>query len=244
MMQLKNILIYATARTGSTSLMDLLLSLSGADELGKKFPGFEPFDTRLKKRDINNFTTATTYLINRYRLIKHLWNQQSPSNNQDILASRAIKRVIFLYRRTVFDQALSRRVAVINKEWGVPVQHHPIAITDDELNLQAQYFIYSTYYNLNLVKMSGRPFFIACYDDLFSENQRIRRTAIAPLFQFLEIPYRAVKPAMAFTSPLNKYKDKDYYSRTVVNLDDIKEAQGHWNDFFNDPLTRPENFMP
>jgi LPS sulfotransferase NodH len=236
-----NTLIFAPARSGSTSLYNAIHALAGM----KPDPmGMEPFDPQ-KTHASRKVSAITTYTIRKVKIVKHLWNQVSPADNQEIIRAAGIRRIILLYRRQVFSQAISRLVARVTREWAAPVaaDQAPFAIYNDTVLTQIQYFIYSARVNTDIVKAAGVPAMVSAYEDLYSQRLITRRAELRRIIRFLGLYRPDVDAAMEMLNPKNKYKDIGYYRHVLLNFNDLFRLFGAYDRYFDDPGRRPETIL-
>ena len=237
---MKNTLIIAPARSGSTNLYRAINAVQGS------FPsdeGMEPFDPA-KKQLSRNVQAVTSYTIRRNGVVKHLWNQVSYADNAQIVRSAGVHQLIMLYRRHVFSQALSRLVAKTTRQWEAPSgDQAPFFIFGDTLNTQIQYFIYSTYGIVHMLQGSGVPFIVVAYEDIYDRRYLVRAAELRRIIKFLGIYRPAVDAALDIINPQKKYKNSNYYRRVLLNFNDLYRVYGKYDRYFEAAARRPENML-
>jgi len=240
---MENILIYAPARSGTSRLT---VALKQALGLKKKDVAFEPFKPRRRKNfPGSDLAGQVAAIYDRHGLVKHLWNQVPPDENKAIVTAPAVDKIIFLYRRALFAQAMSRRLSVTTGQWGRlgDARKTTCFIRPDEVETQIQFFLYSLEYNLRLVMAAPAPVCVVCYEHLYHSRAVVRRQVINRLSAFLT-QHLSVGHMMNHTSPDNKYKPADHYWQAVENYADLVRKFRHWDDFLNKyPDLLPESIM-
>lgn len=238
---MNNCLIYAPPRSGSSHLLRRLTDAAGLIE---EQIAWEPFKLKNRSkyvyRDLSDLANQVT---GNCRIAKHLWTQLNREDNQVVLNSRGVGRVVFLYRRALFDQALSLLVARKTREWLNVSDQDPFFINPDTFFLELQRIRQSVGANIDLLRSTGRPFVIVPYELLYHQSEAVREYVILGLLQFLEIdPERGrVREMVRQCNPARKYKSNAYYRQVVTNYRRLLKRFGSWNDYYyRYPQKKPE----
>ena len=224
--------IFASARTGSSSLARLLEKSKGVKLV------FEPFNPKFREwspneknyhelvRNVMEINNTLDELFKRFNAMKTLDYQLSEKNNSALLGRRDLK-VLFLTRRNLVEQIISDLVAHQTKIWDkrgpkrIYNSLKPIDITEMQNKIDYVIHLNGTYLKF-LEKNRGADFLHLFYEDLYSEDISKNIKAITKICKFLEIP---TPPKPAIEKYMTPSKVKINYENIYNNLPNYKEIE-------------------
>ena len=225
--------IFASARTGSTSLADLL-STSRDVKLC-----FEPFNADFPKwklgnknyaklvKDKNSLNKSLDELFTIYNALKVLDYQLPEKIYFELLARQDIK-IIFLRRKNLFDLAVSDLVAHQVREWrknkSLSIYKNLKALDEKEFSGKIKYIKHlNTVFNGFLERNRKGDYLQLWNEDLYTEDFKNNKKTLQKICKFLEIslpPDHAIKKHM--TPSKAKINYKNIYSK-IPNYEELKE---------------------
>ena len=236
-------LVYAHGRSGSTQLVRALRRAVGG-ELVRDEPfkqrNAESWGYNLSVRD--NIEDYLRWLGAPY--LKHLWSDMRPKQNRALVSSPLLQGVIFLYRRNIFEYAISMVAASLTKEWhgskaefGAPM---PLSSVEHAISVITE----TIPSNSRLVKESITcPLLCVSYEDLYSSSAVVRdQTAVSVLDALgVERNVQSLKNLLSFFNPDKKYKGREYYLSKFTNFREVEERFSDSSTYFSDhPDQAPE----
>ncbi|MFC1710067.1 hypothetical protein ACFL0F_00195 [Patescibacteria group bacterium] len=224
--------IFASARTGSTSLA-VALSQSkdvkmAAEPFHKDFTKWNPEATnyRLLLEETKDFDNVLNKIFENYSAFKTLHHDLSEKNNLKLLGKKDIK-ILFLYRRSLFEQILSDLVAHQIGKWNntSKVDYQDLKPIDPkEMKKKIDYVRKTNKKYFDFLKRNRkRGFLELVYEDLYSETQKDNIEAITDISTFLGIQPPDNRTIQKYMTPSKaKINYKNIY-KTVPNYKQLKK---------------------
>jgi len=231
-----NFVIFASARTGSTSLARVL---GESKEVKMAIEPFSPDYTKWNPKEKNYYELATNAgrinkvldeLFKRFNAIKILNYQLSESANFSLLARKDLK-ILFLTRKNVVEQIISDLVAHQTKRWHKPVDGsiydklEPIDISEMQKKIDYVQYLNDKYLKFLEEKREG-GYISLFYEELYSEDMDENIKTISTICVFLGIPTPANEVVEKYMPPSKaKINYKNIYKK-VPNFNEIVKKFG------------------
>lgn len=221
-------LIYCHGRSGSTQLVRCVRNYKSDssnfydEPFKQKNAVIHGFDEPL--RDGGNLERYIDHLGD--TRVKHLWSDLALPMNKRVIANPGVESILFLYRRNMFDFAMSMLTASLTKEWHGASETHYGEMPLHRLESVAIGLMYDVPVNARLVRdFAQAPVTCVAYEDLygFSGSDVQAETAKQALGALGINDEASIRLALADElSPQNKYKDHSYYERIFSNYADTR----------------------
>jgi LPS sulfotransferase NodH len=223
--------IFASARTGSTSLARVLGESRGVKMVFEPFsPDFTKWNP--KEKAYSGLVTHEKVdklldeIFGRFNAMKTLDYQLSEKDNFTLL-NRKDLRILFLTRSNLIEQIISDLVAHQVQNWqrsenaGLYKKLKPIDL--DEMRKKIDYVtqLNKTYFNF-LKKNRPGDFLPLYYEKLYSEDVNKNTATISKICNFLGIP---IPPKDAIEEYMTPSKAKINYGDHYKNLPNYKEIE-------------------
>jgi len=228
--------IFASARTGSTSLADLLNKIKGVnlcfEPFNEDYPKWKTgnIDYLSKIKDKSSFNKVLNDLFDNFNALKVL-DYQLPEKYYFKLLSRSDIKILFLRRKSVLDQIISDLVAHQVGEWrktkDINVYDNLKPLDLKEMGEKLKYVkkLNEMYYDY-LEKSRKNDFLPLWYEELYLENLAANRTRLKKICDFLNIIIPSDKAIRNHMTPsVSKINYENCY-KMIPNYDDIIERFG------------------
>ena len=249
----KHLIIFAHARTGSTSLMHLLSLHTNISICHEPFhpshsswyQGSDNYLERICDRD--SLDRELLKIFERYNGIKTL-TYQLPENLYEHLLLRDDTIVISLTRRNLLQAAVSGLVAQQTKIWqksdidktrsGAVTHLDPLPIEELRQTISYMYELDSTYSEI-LAKKPSSSVLKLTYEDLFSTSLKSNRDVLKGVFEFLKLEMPGSDTVDTLLDPAKtKVTSNDTY-QMIPNALEINRELGSENLGWLFPLSSP-----
>lgn len=229
-------IIFATARTGSTSLARVLEESSDVKMAIEPFhDGFSRWNAG--EKDYSNFIVdsetmneALDDLFSRYTAIKVLDYQLEPEIYYSMFKRKDFK-ILFLRRKNIAQSVLSNLVAEQTAEWhkqgNTEIYKNLKPINLDKMSEMIEYIISLNSDNAKFLEENRKGDYLPLYyEELYSDSLEQNTTNLKVICDFLDIsvpPDEAIKKYMLPSEAKINYLD---IYKNVPNYEDIKMKFG------------------
>ncbi len=208
MIKNQKFIIFGHARSGTSTLKQIFES-QNINILGEPF-NKHCSDNFLSYNSDLDFKKIVQKIMGKYDAFKHLMHQQSKINNLYLIEKY---KTIFIYRKNIFEAAMSARLAIKTNVWDASdvnynKYYHKINdINVDDVKATMQEFYDSVIYYKNKVK---RVFFV-CYEDLYLDEKN-QINIIQNIFDFTGYKIKNFDPIKNLLSPNKKLNENNWYN--------------------------------
>ncbi len=217
MIKNQKFIIFGHARSGTSTLKQIFesqnINISG-----------EPFnkncsDNFLSHYEELGFEKTVQKIMGKHDALKHLMHQQNEVNNLYLIEKY---KTIFIYRKNIFEAAISSRLAIKTNVWDASdvnynKNYHKINnINVDDIKETMQEFYDSVMFYKNKVK---RVFFVS-YEDLYL-NEKNKIDIIKNIFDFVGYKIKNFDTIKILLSPNKKLNENNWYN-LLSNWKDIE----------------------
>lgn len=232
----EKILIFAQARTGSTSLVSLLNEVPGVRILIEPFNPLRSTwrgdnrDFRHGTRDVASLKLALDEIHRDYTGFKTMAYQLSPQLYDHLLA-HAGYRTVFLQRRNILRCVVSAAIAHQTKIWtpfDVPYHVAPKTLEPldvDRLAKAARLYQQEIAHYTKVFEASPQPNLTLHYEELFEIPRAAQLRKLEEILGFLGIPLATapVERLLSYLAPEGRMTGPDMYAR-VSNIAEVERA--------------------
>ncbi len=236
-------IVYASARTGSTSLRLALDCYRGIYCANEPFNEDVPGNVRGRISDLASLKRETERLWRHYNGIKHIWQPDrsrfSDPAMEDYLLTAAAERIVFLNRRNLLQRIVSTQMSEQNRVWqmwgeqsrGKIMAHHYEPLDKAALRTELQAEREASMRVRQRLQQSGRPYMDLWYEDLFGSQSREQKLhALGGVFAFVTgRPFQRalLRPnaSKLLDADTNKVNSPQTY-RLVPAIDEIEDEFG------------------
>lgn len=226
--------IFANARSGSTSLARLLGESSDVKLCPEPFhPNFSKWKPGRKNyseiiKDSETMNQALDEIFSKHTATKALIYQFSKSIYLTMLARKELK-IVLLCRRNLAQAALSSLIAQQTSIWhksdideSVYDQLKPVKIV--EIDKMADYFgEMNEFYAKFLKKNRKEDYMSILYEDLYSEDMEQNVQKISKICKFLGISLPPLRAIEKFMKPSKAKQNQNNLYKKVPNYREIEE---------------------
>lgn len=233
---MSNFVIFASARTGSTSLANVLGESKDVKICFEPFnPDYTKWNPKEKNysdvaKDTGNTGEALDELFEKFTAIKTLDYQLSEKSNFLVLGRKDLK-ILFLTRKNIVEQIISDLVAHQTKNWRKPNDEsiydklEPIDISEMQKKID-----YVTYLNNKYLKFLEEnrkgEYMRLFYEELFSEDMERNTTTISNICEFLGVSVPPNETIEKYMMPSRaKINYKNIYKK-LPNYEEVKQRFG------------------
>jgi len=215
---MKNFMIFAHARSGSSTLVKIIAANGLSVEFEPFNLGHHPYINWIPKK---GFDETVDIILSKKDGIKHIFNQIKKTNNEKL-----IKRLptIFLYRKNILDAAISLAISHKTNIWQskqVKFKENymkPIKLSQKQVIKYIRIIQKSINYYREIIE-NNKNYITVTYEDLYSENglQKVKE-----ILGFLNVPLINEKKTLELLSPKYKLNKKPWHE-TIKNYKEIKK---------------------
>ena len=234
----KNILIFAFARTGSSTLKSVLDIYPNCKIVG------EPFNQNFSKyvknkslfRYINNrkyISRIVNQIYSEFRGMKHIDNHLNKMENIELLKNSKHK-IVLLWRKNSLAREVSQQISFQTNEWGKNkkniLKHHFDPMDIDQIEREINIYLSRVSFYREFMILNKIDFTEITYEDLYNENISIDNkvkliNSISEYLNLTQVDKEKVTAIKKLLNPDQKLNNKETYLK-IPNILDIEKRLG------------------